>query len=71
MSAFWVELLVLFDAPIYKEDLLKIFVGFFLSLSICVLLFLPHIMKSVYSNTFSDSRKNADSIRDEFFESLF
>ena len=31
----------------------------------------PHIMKSVYSNTFSDSRKNADSIRDEFFESLF
>lgn len=31
----------------------------------------PHIMKSVYSNTFSDSRKKADSIRDEFFESLF
>lgn len=30
----------------------------------------PSIMKSVYSNTFSDSRKSADSKRDEFFESL-
>lgn len=31
----------------------------------------PHIMKSVYSNTFSDSRQTADKIRDDFFESLF
>ena len=31
----------------------------------------PSIMKSVYSNTFTDSRKIADEIRDEFFESLF
>lgn len=30
----------------------------------------PSIMKSVYSNTFTDSRKDADSKRDEFFESL-
>ena len=27
----------------------------------------PHIMKSVYSNTFTDSRKQADKLRDEFF----
>lgn len=31
----------------------------------------PHIMKSVYSNTFSDSRQTADKTRDNFFESLF
>ena len=30
----------------------------------------PSIMKSVYSNTFTDSRKEADKKRDEFFESL-
>lgn len=30
----------------------------------------PSIMKSVYSNTFTDSRKLADDIRDNFFESL-
>ena len=30
----------------------------------------PHIMKSVYSNTFTNSRRTADKIRDEFFESL-
>ncbi len=30
----------------------------------------PHVMKSVYSNTFSDSRKTADIIRDDFFKSL-
>lgn len=31
----------------------------------------PHIMKSVYSNTFTDSRRTADKVRDDFFESLF
>lgn len=30
----------------------------------------PHVMKSVYSNTFTDSRRTADGIRDRFFESL-
>ena len=30
----------------------------------------PHVMKKVYSNTFSDSRKNADKLRDEYFEGL-
>ena len=30
----------------------------------------PHVMKSVYSNTFTDSRRTADKIRDDFFESL-
>ena len=30
----------------------------------------PHIMKSVYSNTFTDSRRTADKIRDDFFKSL-
>lgn len=30
----------------------------------------PHVMKQVYSNTFSDSRKNADLIRDAYFENL-
>lgn len=30
----------------------------------------PHVMKSVYSNTFSDSRKMADEIRDKFFEDV-
>ncbi len=28
----------------------------------------PHVMKSVYSNTFSDSRKIADEKRDEYFQ---
>lgn len=30
----------------------------------------PAIMKSVYSNTFTDSRRTADKIRDTFFEGL-
>ena len=30
----------------------------------------PHVMKKVYSNTFSDSRKLADEKRDEYFEGL-
>jgi len=30
----------------------------------------PHVMKKVYSNTFSDSRKIADKKRDAYFESL-
>ena len=30
----------------------------------------PHIMKSVYSNTFTDSRIVADKIRDDFFKGL-
>ena len=30
----------------------------------------PSIMKSVYSNTFTDSRRLADETRDNFFESL-
>lgn len=30
----------------------------------------PHVMKKVYSNTFSDSRKDADKLRDEYFEGL-
>lgn len=30
----------------------------------------PHVMKKVYSNTFSDSRKSADKIRDDYFKGL-
>ena len=30
----------------------------------------PHVMKKVYSNTFSDSRKEADKIRDQYFKGL-
>lgn len=30
----------------------------------------PHVMKKVYSNTFSDSRKSADKLRDDYFEGL-
>ena len=31
----------------------------------------PHVMKAVYSNTFSDSRRDADKARDAFFNALF
>lgn len=30
----------------------------------------PNIIKSVYSNTFSDSRRIADELRDKYFEDL-
>ena len=30
----------------------------------------PYVMKKVYSNTFSDSRKDADKLRDKYFEGL-
>lgn len=30
----------------------------------------PHVMKAVYSNTFTDSRRTADAIRDDFFQGM-